>query len=151
MIGKKGVSIWLSWVLLTAFMTALGLFMYEWMSDYTGQQTDEMQTRTDYQIICEDIGISIDNVCQNTQTLYTNISNRHNVRIDQIVIRIYDIYDNPQTKTRNVTIDPEETLQLSILKQGITRHVEFVPAVLGEDGRVLCENAKVVSEDVQFC
>ncbi|MCP3681917.1 MAG: hypothetical protein GY861_04430 [bacterium] len=149
--NKKGVSQWISWVLLMGLAIALGTGFYYWMQNYTEESTAETILRADYAILCEDAGVSITNVCQNTQTLNMNLTNSNNLRVKGLVFRIFDIYDMPQTVEWNETIDPQETKNVVIVKQGISNQLELIPIIYSGKNRLICTNRKTTVENVLFC
>ncbi|MCP3681919.1 MAG: hypothetical protein GY861_04440 [bacterium] len=149
--NKRGVSQWISWVLLMGLAIALGTGFYYWMQNYTEETTQDTILRADYAILCEDAGISITDVCQNPQTLNMNLTNSNNLKVKGFVFRLFDIYNMPQTVEKNETIDPQETKNVVIVKQGVTKQMELIPVIYSGKNRLICTNRKTTMTDIAFC
>ena len=151
---KKGVSEWVSYVLLTGFVVVLAAFVYSWMTSYTTQTTSDVKERVFNSELCDLMGVSV-NACINTstsQSLYINVTNRGDLRTTRLVFRflqlngtsIQDMYDietdsivKPQyTKSFNATM-----LNLTWLVNSGTK-VEVVPATEKEGFLVVCSEKK---------
>jgi capsule polysaccharide export protein KpsE/RkpR len=151
-IGKKGVSIWISWVLIIAFMSIIASVMFVWTSGFTSQSTQRLKDVYNA-VDCNFVTVSIDGACQNTQTLNMNITNRKNIDIDELVLRIYDIYGNPETKEMSVFIrhGRTNTETVKVIKQGVTSVVEVVPVVIKDNKRIICDERKITANNINFC
>jgi hypothetical protein len=149
--GKRGVALWLSWVLMVAFLVALSVFMFRWTSNYTQYHVNTLEQISDTSE-CDTVGISVDSVCQNTQVLNINLTNRNNLKIDQVVINIYDIYmETVQTKTKNITLSPGKSESIQMIKQGTTRQVEITPVFFTDTNVVHCNQKTALSDQISFC
>lgn len=148
---KKGVSVWISWVLAMMLAVMLGTIYFGWMKDYTIDTVDDMQERGDYITVCEGSAIWIKNICQNTQTLNMNITNSKDLKIDEVMVRIINAYNEPQTNTRNITLTPGETKNIEVLKQEITKQIEVIPVVYKNKKRIVCSSRKVTLNNIGFC
>ncbi|MBI3051860.1 hypothetical protein HYY74_05380 [Candidatus Woesearchaeota archaeon] len=149
--GKKGVAVWLSWVLAVGLAVVLGMFVLNWSRGLVTTQKEDLVERADLAELCRDIAFRIDDSCQNTQTLNMNITNNNNLKIDSFIVRIIDIYGLPQLRDANVTLKPGDAKQIKVVKQGIIKHVEIIPAVFSGDKRLACQSRKVTSETVRIC
>lgn len=148
---KRGVALWLSWVLMVAFLVAISVFMFKWTTNYTQYHATQLEELSDTSE-CDSVGISIDSVCQNSQFLIVNVSNRNNIRIDQLVINIYDVYlDNIQTKEKNLTLYPSKSDSFQLIKQGTTRQIEITPVFFTERNKVHCNQKTTTTTSILFC
>ena len=149
--GKKGVSLWLSWVLIVAFIVALSVFMFNWMSSFTESQKDKIVRLTDGDE-CNYISLSIE-LCQNTQNLYINATNNQDVALDKLIFRVFDIYDDYQTKERNISIKPGEKKKIELLKYGITTRIEIIPVIIKpkDNTEITCQNRMIESTTINNC
>lgn len=150
--NKKGISVWISWVLIIAFMAVIAAFMFGWTSSFTKSSTDRLKEVYD-SVDCQLVTISIDSICQNTQTLNMNITNRKNIDIDNLIFRIYDIYGNPETKEVDTFIRHGKTNveKVEVIKQGITSVIEVVPVVIKSDTKIICDHKKITANNIKFC
>ena len=149
--NKRGVHIWVSWILLLVFALVLSVMMYNWMYGFSEKSVKELETRTYKAESCDDIAISITGICQNSQTLYMNITNNQNIIIKQVIFRLYDVYDTPETKRKNITLRPGRGESIEVLKQGHLSRVELIPITQKGDEFIICPDRMVSDEDIGFC
>lgn len=149
--GKKGVSEWISWVLLTAFVVFVGVFVLQWSRDNTTQTVDDITEKGEVLTLCQETGLSITGYCQDTQTLNINATNNNNRKIDAIVVRGFDIYNNPQGGDKNISLVPEKSKVVVIVKQGVLKRAEVMPAIIVGNKRVVCQSRKITLEPIEFC
>jgi hypothetical protein len=150
--GKKGSAEWISWVLIIAFTAVLAAFMFGWTKSFTDKQTGKMKEVYD-SLDCNYVQLSIDSICQNTQTLNMNITNRKNIDIDKLIFRIYDIYGNPEGKEVDLFIrhGKSNSEYIEVIKQGVASVVEVVPVFIKNDKKVICDQRKVTLNNIEFC
>ena len=149
--GKKAISVWVSYVLLTALVVSLSFFVLRWSQGLTEDTVEDIVARGDALVICGKTGIDISNLCQNTQTLNMNVTNSNDVKVISVQARMFDIYNMPQTFSRNATIEPHKTKEVSILKQGIIKKAEIIPVVKNDKVNIICLSRKVDFEDIPVC
>lgn len=148
---KKGVALWISWVLLMSFALLLSALMYNWIFGFTSDTTVELEKRAFKTQGCDQIALDITDVCQDTQTLYINVTNVKTLRVTKMLFRVYDLYDNPEMYTREIIVRPGRMEQLQLLKQGRTSRVEVVPVAVDGDIEVVCTSRVVAYDDVPSC
>ena len=150
-LNKKGNSMWISWILLMAFAVVISIFMYDWIFGFSSDAASDLEQRTYAAEGCDDISIAILGICQDTQTLYINITNTKNLRVKQLVFRVYDIYDEPETKTKTLDVFPGRTESVQVLKQGRTGRLEIIPVSKKKDSTIMCNERMVIKEDIPTC
>ena len=148
---KKGISLWVSWVLVMMLAVILGTVYFGWMRDYAVETVDDVQERSDYITVCESSGIWVKNICQNTQTLNMNITNSNDLKIDEVIVRTINVYGDPTTDIRNVTLIPGETKNIEVLKQEITKQMEIIPIIHKDSRRIICSSRTVTMTGIGFC
>ncbi|HLD89196.1 MAG TPA: hypothetical protein VI894_03240 [Candidatus Nanoarchaeia archaeon] len=136
--SKKAVSIWISWMLVTLIAVILSVFVYNWIVGLTKSTMQTLEKKVYDTTDCDYTGIVITSACQSTQTLYMNLTNNRNLLIDSIIVRTYDIYENPEVKEKSIELRPSESKQIAVLKQGIVRKIEVLPVVKRQDAQVIC-------------
>ncbi len=149
--GKKGVSEWISWVLLTAFTVVIGVFVLQWSRGHTTETVEDITEKGELLTLCQETGLAITGYCQDTQTLNINVTNNNNRKIDAIVVRGFDIYNYPQGGDKNITLLPEKSKSVVIVKQGVLKRVEVMPAIIVGNKRVVCQSRKITLEPIEFC
>ena len=82
-----------------------------------------------------------------------NITNRKNIDIDKLIMKIYDIYGNPDAKEIDLFIrhgkaNAENT---EVIKQGVASVVEVVPVIIKDDKKIVCDDRKITANNIQFC
>ncbi|MFP4112117.1 MAG: hypothetical protein ACLFUO_03885 [Candidatus Woesearchaeota archaeon] len=148
---KKAAAMWISWVLILAFMVVLGVIIQAWSDSFVKTNVNNLQEIADTSE-CSYVGLSIDSVCQDELMLVINITNRNDFKIDQISLNVYDIYlENIQSKKKNITLLPGETQTVSMIKQGTTRLIELTPVFITENNIVTCTEKTIASDNIGFC
>ena len=153
--NKRAIHIWVSWVLLMAFVIALSALMFEWTTSYTEEKSVELQKRTYDTTECAHIGLNIDYVCQDTtdtQVLYINITNTNDIAVDKLIFRFFDIHDvNVETKEQTLKLKPGKSERLKILKQGTLKRAEVIPIIFKDDYEVVCREKIAYTESINEC
>lgn len=149
--GKRGISVWISYVMLTALVVALGFMVLTWSRSTTQETVDDIVARGEALTLCEISGVDIRSICQDTQTLNMEVTNTNDVRVVGLWARMYDIYDSPQVSARNLTIEPQETKSIKLIKQGIISEAEIMPVVRKGNTLINCQSRTVTFEPVPVC
>lgn len=148
---KKGVSAWLSWVLLVALAVIVGTFVLQWSRSNTTKTVEDLTEKGEILTFCQETGIAVKDYCQNTQTLNINVTNNNNRKVDALMLRGFDIYSNPQGGQKNISLDPEKALSVVIVKQGVLERAEIMPVIIVGNKRAICQSRKVTIESIPFC
>ena len=123
--------------------------MFGWIQAEAQSSASKLQERS-LLAYCNDMSISITDICQNSQTLNINISNTNVKRVDAIIVRLTDIYDNIEVKETNVTIIAFDDIQIDLIKQGTLRQVEIIPAY-DDEKRYICQNNIMKKVGIKQC
>ena len=142
--NKRGADVWISYVLLVGFTVALAAFIYSWMTGFSIEKTTEIKERIYDADICGSVAISI-NACNSSQTLYINITNRGDIRINQLIFRLDNGTDYTSFEI-NTTIKPQnsETFNFTNVKI-INATPDVVPATFKDKYDVVCTDKKAMS------
>ena len=143
--NRKGISVYVSWVLVMTFVVLMSVFMFNFMRDFAMKQTDDIKKRALDTVECDAVAVTIDYACQNTQDLYINVTNRGDRKIDTMLFRFYDLYYEPQIDEKKIDllVGRYNAKEVSLVKRGSVKKVRFVEAVpiLIADGvQITCEN-----------
>jgi FlaG/FlaF family flagellin (archaellin) len=147
---KRGMSQYVAWILLVALAVVLGAIMFSWTRSYAQRQVDSLESRSD-DVLCNSIGIGVDGLCQNSQTLNMNVSNTNNLRVDELEFLIIDLYGNSEKKRIDLKIATGETLRVSVLKQGTTASARITPIFRKNNAEIVCQTAGVTAEQIMQC
>ena len=149
--NRKGVEVWLSWVLLVAFSVFIGTLVLQWSRSHTTQTVEDLTQKGEILTICQETGVAVNSYCQKTQTLNINVTNNNNRKVDALLVRGFDIYGNPQNGERNISLQPDNSKSIQIVKQGVLKKAEVMPIIMVGKKRVVCISRKVTLEPVDFC
>jgi len=145
-LGRKAVSLWLSWVILVGFVVATSGFLLGWMQEYSEKSVGEMRERLYNSEVCDSVSMSIDKAfCRNPQLLNIVITNRNKFRINQIILRTYDEDRTIEVFYLNETIKPTMTddIDVPIPVNRTISTFEAIPVYITEESEHICENKKL--------
>ncbi|MBR9676509.1 hypothetical protein GOV04_00015 [Candidatus Woesearchaeota archaeon] len=151
--SKKAVMLWISWILLLAFVVTLSVFMYDWMTNYTTRTTTQITEHVYDTGECESVSVHTVSLCQNltSKKLQLQVQNTNVLKIDQLIFRMYDYYDNPLAIQKNITIRPQQTENVNVFLQSPVQNFELIPAVIKGKKLHVCENKAVVIDSIAEC
>ena len=149
--SKKAAAIWMSWVLLMGFVVGLSVFMFGWAEDrgevFVGQLEGLSDTAE-----CDSVGIRVQEICQNTESLNMKIANRNTLTVDRLAFLIYDsLGQYAGSRIVNVSIAPDTVESLKVLKQGTVVQVEIVPIIVTPREPITCNRKSVLLERIDAC
>lgn len=157
--SKRGISEWISFVLLIGFIVVISAFMADWMTGFAKSSSQNIQQRTYDTSICESIAISEDacSFSSQPQTLYINITNRQDLNIDALIFRLYqgadfEIQEMNLTNPIKPTKPWEKSRTLQVNASNITNvdTVEAIPEHFKDNYIVVCTK-KVATATVLNC
>lgn len=156
--NKKGVSLWIEFVLLMGFAVVLSVFLNDWMRSYTVETAQDVKERHYNTELCDEIAISIDDACQANTTpinLYINITNRGNLRVTRQIIRVYDnitTLANWEVIENTAMIKPERMKRISNTSSlDSVDYIEAVPVTEKGDLEIVCSEKKAFINTVKGC
>lgn len=147
---KRGIAPYMSWVLLMGLIIILSLFMFSWITTQVDTSISYIEKGSDNSL-CEKLSLSINDACQNTQTLNMNVTNVNTLEIDQLRFRFFDLYDNPEFRTLNITIRPRDIESIKVLKQGTLKQAEIIPVIIKDKKIIVCNDKIVTLENINIC
>lgn len=148
--SRKGMTSYISWILIFAFMVSISALMYNLLIDQVEVQTEQMEERVDTNI-CEDSGITVNQYCQDEYSLIMNITNTKTQTIEGLRISLFDIYDEPFQTSLNETIKSGEKTTINILKHGTLIQAEITPRIKNQDRELYCTSSKAVINSIEIC
>lgn len=165
---KKGIEVWISWILLTAMVVILSIFMYQFMVSYTQENAGTtIQTISNHQT-CERTGMRIDAACtvdETQDTFNMTLRNTGSQQIDEIRIRFFDNTTDFLNEsviifnTGNVTFQPQQRKVTSLnISEDLLEDLSIVsifPVVYvstpEEEVHAICPNQKAERTEIETC
>ena len=149
---KRGVSPWISWVLLMAFAILLSALMYNFMVSYTEDSTEDMKKVVYNTDECRLVSINIDSVCVSSQLLNITLENRNYIRIDGLDFRIFNGRVPIHTNETEIPMNPNrrKVIEIDTGTASPITFVEVIPHITKEGLDIVCSDKKVQS-DVGTC
>ncbi len=149
---KKGVSPYISWILLMAFVVAISAFMYSFMTDYANDTTTDIKKQVFNTDECRTISLNIVSACISSQTLNITLQNTGYIRIEGIDFRVYDEFNVPIHTNRTTTaLNPNriKPMELNVGVSGVGL-VEIIPVIEKENIEIICAEKKA-QKSVTLC
>ncbi len=147
--SKKAEGIWISWVLLVLLGVILSVIIYKWSVGLAKSDSEDIAKRLEGSE-CRKISVRIDSVCQDSQTLYINISNNNDLRVDGMLFRMYNVLEQADIQEKNITIDPGRKETIEVAKQNAINQVEVVPFRKVKNELIFCTE-KIAAANVKVC
>ena len=150
--NKRGLELWVSWVLLVAAAVIASVFMFGWMLDYATLTKEEVLKTYENSQECDSVSLEI-RACQETSRniIDVNATNRGMLKVDKLIFRLYDAHDDVATRQINVTIRPNTKSSFPVVRQNAVIAIEAVPVMYGDDAEIICSKRAVTLEPVGFC
>jgi len=143
--------VWISYVMLTALVVSLGFLVLAFSRETTEETVEDIVVRGNALVRCGLTGIDITNLCQDTQTLNMDVTNTNDIKVEGIWVKMFDIYNLPQTSSWNLTIMPQKTKEVKIIKQGIIKDADISPVIKNDKKTVICQSRTINFQDVVVC
>jgi hypothetical protein len=144
--AKRAESIWISYILLMGFSVVLGTMVYVWIVDYVKSSGEDVKKVVYNYADCDYISVSIDGACVASQILNMNVTNRNNLRVDALIIHVFDASGLPKVIELNVTIKPGKQKELKIAPNiSNAASVQAVPVMYKGNMVIICNDKKTAS------
>jgi hypothetical protein len=148
--GKKAISDWISWVMITLLMVTLGVFVYRWSTEYAKSTAGDLESRA-YSSDCDSVAIEVVDACQNDDTLNINVANKKDIRIDKVMFNFFDVFGNTESREAKIRLEVGKPMLISILKQDTIKTIKVLPALYRGNKWVICSDKEIEYSDVKFC
>ncbi len=147
--NKKGQSQYLSWIIIIAMIVAISFFLYNWSLDQARRTSEELTKQTD-PLVCAEVGISIQGICQTFRSLKINITNTNNYEIEGFLFRTVGLYPEDDnyldSSILNKKISPGDSEKIIVLKKGTLSKVQIIPFTLKNNKEIYCEDQSITKE-----
>ena len=151
---KRAQNQYISWILIFSMVIGLSYVLYNWSIDQATQRVEEIEDRTD-PIVCNEVGLSIDGVCQDFRSLKLNLTNSNNVEITGFVVRTVGLYSDEdnylESNTITNNIKSGSSKKLTILTKGTVSQLTIVPIAKRNNKNIICEERSVAKNDLKQC
>lgn len=149
--GKRAISAWISWVLLVMLSVIIGTMVMQWTRSNTTQTVEDLTEKGEILTLCQETGLAVNSYCQDTQTLNINVTNNKLRKVDAVMVRSFDIYNNPHGSQKNISLEPEKSKSVVVVKQGVLKQAEVMPVIIVGKKRVICQSRKLTLNNINFC
>jgi len=149
--SKRGVAVWVSWVLLVAFAALIGSLMFKWMIGYVKEQTIQIEERVYDDSMCEDLSLVIKNLCQEDQKLKLSILNNGFLTIESLIFRMFDLDSNPFVVEQTIELSPGKIESFEVIKQDHIIRLEMIPITVDTNREIICKQSTVTFNEVNMC
>ncbi|MBW2999990.1 hypothetical protein KY339_04920 [Candidatus Woesearchaeota archaeon] len=140
---KRGVHIWMSWVLILTFAVVVSAIMLSFLREYAQSTSEEVRERVINEDRCSLMSVGISELVEkNPTTLNMKITNTQNIRVNQLVFRLYSDR-NIYIYELNTTIRPRHFKYIDVPKNGTIDTVEVIPVMFEDKFDIICNNKKV--------
>ncbi len=117
---KKGQSQYLSWIIIIAMIVSISFFLYNWSLDQARRTSEELTSQTD-PLVCAEVGLSVDGICQSFRSLKINVTNVNTYEIEGFLFRTVGLYPEDDiyldSEIVYAKISPSDTEKLIVLKK----------------------------------
>ena len=149
--NKRGVAVWISWVLVVAFAALIGSLVFKWMIGYVKEQTVQIEERVYDDSLCEELSLAVKNLCQETQKLNFELLNNGFLTIDRLIFKMFDLDNNPFVIEQAIELSPGRTEAIEVIKQGHTNNLEIIPITVDNSREVVCQQSTATFTEVEVC
>ena len=149
--NKKGVAVWISWVLVVAFAALIGSLVFKWMIVYVKEQTVQIEERVYDESLCERLSLVVKDLCQEDQKLNLKLLNNGFLTINRLIFRMFDVENNPFVIEQTIDLSPGRTESIEVIKQGHTNNLDIIPVTVDNNREVVCQQPTVSFNEVGVC
>ena len=154
MIGKRGQSQYISWILLFGMAVGISFVLYNWSIEQAQTRSDEIKSRTD-PLVCFQVGISINGFCQDSRKLQFNLSNTNSFDVTSFQLRTVGLYADEEdylySSVIETRINSGDTEKIVMLKKGTLSQFTIIPIVKRDNKNIYCEEQGISKEDIKQC
>ncbi|MBW3017303.1 hypothetical protein KY316_02935 [Candidatus Woesearchaeota archaeon] len=149
--NKKGLEVWISWILLVGLTVALGVVMYSWYISTTESTIESLQYVYD-RSECNNVAILLE-ACSQAQHLNINITNKLYTNVDEVIFRIHYTELDFDSVNRSARIRPgqKEDFRIPIDSGKTVSEVEALPVIASENFRIICSSRLARIDSISTC
>ena len=153
---KMAASLWLSWVLLFAFVIGISALSYRFIVPLVSDTTTDVKKVVFNTDECRQVGISIEEVCQDSTAQHLNmtIRNRNYISVDKLRFQWFDTDNIPiNSNAQNVTHAPNRNKIYSVSTgTGDTIGVvQVTPVIIKENLEIVCSEKEASTTTIPSC
>ncbi len=127
----------------------LSYLLYNWSLKQAKEVSEELEKTTN-PLVCEELGFSIESICQNSKTVNFNVTNKNNLEITGFIIKGAGLYPEDPTylysKTIRFKVSPGDTEKIKALKKVTLSQVEITPFTTKDKKDIYCEDQSIKKE-----
>jgi len=154
MILRKAQSQYISWVLILAMIMGISYLLYNWSINQAQKTSENLVSRTD-PIICSEVGIFLNGICQSFSTLKLNVTNSKTLDIEGLQIRTIGLYSEDQDYLDTMNVEHKiitgDQENIEVIKTGTLSQVKIIPFVKKKNKNIYCEDKSIKKERILQC
>ncbi|MEM3374350.1 MAG: hypothetical protein QXE31_03960 [Candidatus Woesearchaeota archaeon] len=151
---KKAESQYISWILIFGMVIMISYFLFNWTMEQAKKTAEQIETTAD-PLICEDIGFSLNGICQKGNKLFFNVSNTNTMIIEGFVVKTEGLYPEDKNYLNSINVlknvQPTYSEEFFVFKKGTLKSVELMPFAKKSNKYVYCEQKSVKKSDIKQC
>jgi hypothetical protein len=128
---------------------AISYLLYNWSLQQARNVSQEIEKTAD-PMVCDELGFSVESICQNMKTLNFNVTNTNNMDITGFIIKSVGLYpednDYLSTSTVDFKVAPGDTERIKVLKKMTLSQVEITPFATRNGKEIYCETQSIKKE-----
>ncbi|MFC1753051.1 hypothetical protein ACFL96_06610 [Thermoproteota archaeon] len=153
---KKAASLWLSWVLLFAFVIAISALSYRFIVPMVQDTTEDVKKVVFNTDECRQAAISLEEVCQDSTAQHLNmtIRNRNYIRIDELRFQWFDANNVPVSSSElEVKHAPNRAKKYSVDTgtSSVLGFVKVTPVLQKEGMTIICGEKAASTTTIPDC
>ena len=139
-LNKRGAEVWISWVLLMAFVVALGAVISNWMQNYTQSQITNTKEKIYDSQVCQSVSIFLSEIYyKNPQTLNMKVTNNNLLLVDEVIFRVYNDDGALTYVQKKVTLRPYKSKDITVdINITNAHYVDAIPVVDNKESQIIC-------------
>ena len=150
-IGKRGIHIWISWVLVISFMVSLGVMLNIWSQNYSKKQFNSLENSVVNPLECDSVSLILNSICQNEQGLIIHLKNKGYRSIKKIIINYRDSSGEFKKKEIDTILMPDNTKRIIVLKNSYIDFVAITPVISYKNKLITCSYKEIKTTNIDSC
>ena len=148
--NKKGIAVFMSWVLLILIVVSLGVIFYSWARNYTKTTTTALVTSDDTSM-CDSASLYVEDSCQSQDLLYVDVENNGNVKFKGCVFSMVSLFGYTSYFRINKTVNVGNTKRFVVPKEGFIKQLQISPVLTINGKDFVCSKNSFSLLNISYC
>lgn len=149
--NKKGASPLVAYVLLIGMAVTISTFGYRFISNYSMDKAEDVQSQVMQHLNCDDTDVEISNLCQDSSYVYFTLENVGYDDIEGIYVNLYYSDMDVSNAIKKAMVLPMETFDYKVLKYDMIDGIDITPMLGKVNSRNVCSNRVQKFSDISYC